>query len=75
MNYHMNSYTWERILSFLLQVQGIHTKDTATLHKFIEAVWLMALSGCQWRLLPKGYSTALHIDVLNVGRILVFGRS
>jgi len=55
MNYHMNSHTWERILSFLLQVKGLHTKDTPTLHKFIEAVWFMARSGCQWRLLPKDY--------------------
>jgi transposase len=55
MNYYMNSYTWERILSLLLQIKGLHTKDIPTLHKFIEAVWFMARSGCQWRLLPKDY--------------------
>ena len=77
MNYYMNSYTWERILPFLLQVKGLHTKDTLTLHKFIETVWFMARSGCQWCLLPlKTMVTGvLRIDVLNVGRMLVLGRS
>ncbi|GFR14491.1 putative transposase for insertion sequence element IS6501 [Trichonephila clavata] len=41
--------------SFLKSMKGIHSKNEKKLRIFVEAVWYMAKSGCQWRLLPKIY--------------------
>ena len=62
MKYHINCHTWEQILLFLRSVPGIHTRDEDALRLFVEAVWYMARSGCQWRLLPGYYGSwrALH---------------
>jgi transposase len=60
--YHINSHTWEQILLFLRQERRIHTKDTVALRIFIEGIWYIVRSGCQWRLLPYYYGSwrAVH---------------
>ncbi|MDR1139841.1 MAG: IS5 family transposase [Rickettsiales bacterium] len=51
----MKERSWEQILKFIKGVKGMHSKDEKRLRIFIEAVWYVARSGCQWRLLPKIY--------------------
>ena len=41
--------------TFLDGVKGIHTHDEGALRLFIEGVWYIARTGCQWRLLPEYY--------------------
>ena len=41
MHCHIKTNTWECTFLFLVQEKDLHTKHTVTLHKFIEAVWLM----------------------------------
>ena len=62
MKYYIESRAWEQILKFLQQIKGIHTEDEASLRLFIEAIWFMVRSGCQWRLLPNCYGNwrAVH---------------
>ncbi|WP_410525790.1 transposase [Rickettsia endosymbiont of Oedothorax gibbosus] len=55
MKYYIDSNAWEQILDFLRQIKGIHTEDEITLRQFVEGIWFMARSGCQWRLLPSSY--------------------
>jgi transposase len=55
MKYHIDSRSWEHIYAFLDSVKGIHTNDEGALRLFIEAVWFIVRSGCQWRLLPESY--------------------
>ena len=55
MKYYIDSNAWEQILEFLDQIKGIHTEDEASLRQFVEAIWYMARSGCQWHLLPSYY--------------------
>ena len=52
MDYHIKTHEWERILCMLLAIQGIRTKNELKSIGFIEAIWFIAQSGCQWRLLP-----------------------
>ena len=62
MNYYIKAKEWEQILLILCDQKGIHTKDRQKLRLFIEAVWYVARSGCQWRLLPFYYGSyrAVH---------------
>ncbi len=46
---------FEKILKFLDQIKGIHKQDTSRLRLFIEAIYYISRSGCQWRLLPYYY--------------------
>ena len=55
MKYYIKEAIWQRIYTVLSQVKGLHVKDIAKLRIFLEAVWYMARSGCQWRLLPNYY--------------------
>lgn len=63
MNYYIKRQEWERILLRLNGIQSIHTKDEISLRRFIEGVWFVARSGCQWRLLPERYGSwrAVHM--------------
>ena len=54
MMYHINEFVWKRIYEFLCMCKGLH-KEEASLRRFIEAIWFVARSGCQWRLLPHWY--------------------
>ena len=55
MKYYIKEKNWKQIFEFLKRVKGVHSKDEKKLRKFIEAIWYMARSGCQWRLLPEIY--------------------
>lgn len=54
MMYHINEHIWKQIYNFLCMCKGIH-KSEMSLRRFIEGIWYMARSGCQWRLLPPCY--------------------
>lgn len=62
MKYYINAQAWEAICTFLKHKKGIHIKNEGKIKQFIEAVWFMARSGCQWRLLPDyyGYWRSVH---------------
>ena len=55
MEYYIKENNWVQIFAFLKSVKGIHSKYEDRLRKFVEAVWYIVRSGCQWRLLPKIY--------------------
>ena len=55
MNYHIKEISWSSILSFLKSQKGIHTNDENKLRLFIEAVFYVLRTGCQWRMLPFYY--------------------
>ena len=55
MNYRIESAEWSKIYGFLTTEKGLHTFDEENLRRFIEAVWYVARTGCQWRLLPDYY--------------------
>lgn len=63
MNYYIKSPEWEAILKKLRLIKKIHTKDELSLRRFIEGIWYIARSGCQWRLLPECYGNwrAIHM--------------
>ena len=56
MDYQIKNHEWERIVCILSAIQGIKTKNELKLRRFIEAIWFIARTGCQWRLLPLTYS-------------------
>jgi transposase len=62
MKYNIDSNSWKRIWLFLRGVKDIHTREEERLRIFIEAVWFITRSGCQWRLLPGYYGDwrAIH---------------
>ena len=62
MNYYIKAKEWEQILLILCDQKGIHTQNRQKLRLFVEAVWYVARSGCQWRLLPSYYGSyrAVH---------------
>ena len=63
MNYYIKEREWEIIFAKLQKIKGIHTNNKPSVRRFIEAVWYMARSGCQWRLLPNHYGNwrAVHM--------------
>jgi transposase len=54
-NYYIKEREWEAIFKELKTIKGIHTSNISGLRRFLEGVWFLVRSGCQWRLLPKGY--------------------
>lgn len=63
MNYYIKCHEWEEIFTKLRMLKKIHTKNELALRQFIEGVWYIARSGCQWRLLPEYYGNwrAVHM--------------
>ena len=63
MDYHIKTREWEQIIAILRTRKDIKTRNENRVRKFIEAVWYMARSGCQWRLLPSVYGSwrAVHM--------------
>lgn len=57
MEYYIEKRKWEQIFEFLKEIKGIHSKNEKRLRIFMEAVWYIARSGCQWRLLPEIYGS------------------
>lgn len=52
---HIGSRAWRRIYDYLSDFSDIYTKNEEECRRFVEAVFWMARSGSQWRLLPKEY--------------------
>lgn len=46
---------WDTIYSFLQEAKGLHVKDEKNTRCFLEGVWYVLRTGCQWRLLPPYY--------------------
>ncbi len=46
---------WDSIYSFLQKATGLHIKNEQETRCFIEGVWYVLRTGCQWRLLPAYY--------------------
>lgn len=46
---------WDSIYFFLQRVGGLHVKDEEKTRCFVEGVWYVLRTGCQWRLLPAYY--------------------
>ncbi len=63
MNYYIKANEWEEIFKKLRMIKKIHTRNELALRQFIEGVWYIARSGCQWRLLPEyyGHWRAVHM--------------
>ena len=63
MDYHIKTQEWKGIIFILRTRKDIKTRNENKLRRFIEAVWYMARSGCQWRLLPDMYGSwrAVHM--------------
>ncbi len=62
MNYYIKPSEWEQILLKLRSRKDIRTKNESKLRTFVEAIWYVVRSGCQWRLLPPYYGSwrAVH---------------
>ena len=57
MDYHIKAREWEQIISILRTTKDIKTKNENKLRRFIEAIWYIVRTGCQWRLLPGIYGS------------------
>lgn len=55
MHYLIKDTEFQAMLKFLVKIKGIHKNDPDQLRIFIEAVYYVCRSGCQWRLLPTYY--------------------
>ena len=55
MDYFIKEKDWKHIFGILGSGQDIRTKQEIKLRVFIEAVWYIARTECQWRLLPSYY--------------------
>ena len=52
---YLTTYQWENIYKYLNEFSEIYVNNEEESRRFVEAVFWMARSGCQWRLLPKEY--------------------
>lgn len=48
---------WQKILPFLRSCPNVYVGDETHCRRFVEAVWWIARSGAQWRLLPAEYGS------------------
>ncbi|WP_341755261.1 IS5 family transposase [Candidatus Tisiphia endosymbiont of Ptychoptera albimana] len=55
MKYYIEEQAWEVILSFCKERNGIHNKNEEKMRHFIEAIWFIVRTGCQWRLIADDY--------------------
>jgi transposase len=76
MKYHLKEREWEQILAELRMMKRIHTKQEAPLRRFMEAIWYMNRSGCQWRLLPEEYGNwrSVHLRFKSWGDTGIWAR-
>lgn len=63
MEYYIKSGEWEQMFEVITGIKHIHKKSEQKLRLFVEAVWYITRSGCQWRLLPRHYGSwrAIHL--------------
>jgi len=55
MEYHIPELAWKKILEFLKKCPDIQTDNEFSIRLFVESIWYIARTGCQWRLLPSIY--------------------
>lgn len=55
MNNNISKELWDKIYSYLRCLKGLHVKDEPRVRRFMEGVWYVLRTGCQWRLLPYYY--------------------
>lgn len=55
MHYLIKDTEFTKILKFLITIKGIHKHSIKRLRLFVEGVYYVCRSGCQWRLLPTYY--------------------
>lgn len=55
MNYYIKQREWEQIFKILQIRKDINSINEAKLRRFIEAVYYVMRTGCQWRMLPCSY--------------------
>lgn len=54
-NYNIKSHEWQIIYNILLSLNKIRIREELGTRKFIEGVYFVLRTGCQWRLLPPSY--------------------
>ena len=64
MEYHISEYIWKKIFNFLKNCSQISVLVENETRLFIEAIWFVARSGCQWRLLPRKLLEEVVVDFL-----------
>ncbi|MGL6030423.1 MAG: transposase [Legionella sp.] len=55
MYHNISEELWDKIYAYLLGKKGLHVKNEERLRRFMEGVWYVLRTGCQWRLLPYYY--------------------
>ena len=55
MEYYIKQREWEYIFAFFSKRHDIRSKNERKLRKFVEAIYYIARTGCQWRMLPYYY--------------------
>ncbi|HGC5811915.1 TPA: IS5 family transposase [Legionella pneumophila] len=55
MDNNISEKIWDKIYSFLCNMKGLHVKDEKRIRRFMEGVWYVLRTGCQWRLVPAYY--------------------
>ncbi|MHC0449114.1 MAG: IS5 family transposase [Candidatus Lariskella arthropodorum] len=55
MDYYIKAREWEYIFQFLSSRKDIYCGKVSKLRLFVESIYYVARSGCQWRLLPRIY--------------------
>jgi transposase len=67
MDFYIKTQEWKQIIGILRTRKDIKTRNESKLRRFIEAIWYIARSGCQWRLLPSIYGSwrAVHMRFKN----------
>lgn len=46
---------WDTNYGFLKETKGLHVKNEKKMRCFLEGVWYVLRTGCQWRLIPSYY--------------------
>ncbi|WP_167359443.1 hypothetical protein [Francisella hispaniensis] len=59
--YYISESNWSTILTLFTNQKGLHTKDTAKLRKFIEAVFYILKTATQCKYLHKDYGDSRAI--------------
>ena len=51
----LSSYQWSKLYEYLRNYPRIHTNNEEKTKQFVEAIFWIARSGAQWRLLPEEF--------------------
>jgi len=61
MKHNIPDYIFQKLYAHLRTVKGIHTKDDGNIRTFLEAIYYLARTGCQIRLLPSYYGNCFCV--------------